>query len=373
MGPDRLHLALIFPPVWLVRAAGILLTLGLLGFAAVQLRKRNWVTGFLLLWFLVLLAPVLPLRDHLSDYYLTMPLIGLAMLAGWAVAAAWRSRWYARTAAVVLAAVYLASSLPVARAVTRWHYDRSRAARTLVLGLARAHELHPDKTILLTGVTSELFWSAIADKAYRLVGIGELHLAPGSEQNIQAYDEVTRVSDFVLPEALTLRALEQGRAVVYAVGEGRPRNVTSSYLAAARALFVGKEEPFRIDAGSPLFAGQLGPAWYQIEGAYRWMPKRASVFLHGPVAPGTELRLSGFCPAEQVKTRPLTVTASVDGVVVGKAQLSSPNAAFDLAFPMPAASVGKAKVEVAIEVDRTFVAPADGRQLGLVFGTIAIR
>ena len=31
------------------------------------------------------------LRHHVSDYYLTVPMIGLAMLGGWGVAVAWRA------------------------------------------------------------------------------------------------------------------------------------------------------------------------------------------------------------------------------------------------------------------------------------------
>src|SRR5260221_12294006 len=38
-------------------------------------------------WWLLLLGPVLPLRDHISDYYLTAPLLGV----GLAAAAAWNA------------------------------------------------------------------------------------------------------------------------------------------------------------------------------------------------------------------------------------------------------------------------------------------
>ena len=44
-------------------------------------RKRRTTVLFFLVWFLAALAPVLPLPDHHSDYYLTIPLIGLGMLS----------------------------------------------------------------------------------------------------------------------------------------------------------------------------------------------------------------------------------------------------------------------------------------------------
>ena len=43
---------------------------------------------FFLAWFAILIAPVLPLSDHLSEYYPFLPSIGLAMWGGWALALA---------------------------------------------------------------------------------------------------------------------------------------------------------------------------------------------------------------------------------------------------------------------------------------------
>ncbi len=63
----------------------------------------------------------------------------------------------------------------------------------------------------------------------------------------------------------------------------------------------------------------------------------------------------------------------MDGAAVGQAALTKPDALFELNFPLPPEAVGKAKIEVAIEVDRTFVAPSTVRELGLVFGSIAVR
>jgi hypothetical protein len=373
LGPARLDFASLSPPGWLIAAATAVLTLGLLGFVVVQLRRKNALGVFLLLWFVLLLAPVLPLRDHRSDYYLTTPTIGLAILGAWALVSAWRYRWFHKTAAVLLVTAYLASSLPVALAVTRWNYRFSRATRNLVQGLARAHELHPNRRILLTGLGSDLFWGTIYHKAHRLVGVKDVYLAPGSDQTIEAHPELDEISEYVLPSAVAIHALDEDRAVVYSASGERLRNVTPIFRATARARWGAPELPSRVDAGNPLFAEQLGPTWHAIEGAHRWMPKRATVLLRGPAAPGAKLFLSGYCVAQQVKTGPLRVTASVDGTSIGHADLTKPDADFELAFPLPAQSVGKAQIEVAVEVDRTFVVPSEGRELGLVFGTISVR
>ena len=42
-------------------------------------------------------------------------------------------------------------------------------------------------------------------------------------------------------------------------------------------------------------------------------------------------------------------------------------------FRLPTGLVGKERIEVGLEVDRTFVTPSDTRALGLVFGSFAIR
>ena len=50
---------------------------------ALDLRKRRTIVLFFAAWYLASLAPVLVLPDHYTDYYLTMPLLGLAMLFGY--------------------------------------------------------------------------------------------------------------------------------------------------------------------------------------------------------------------------------------------------------------------------------------------------
>ena len=373
LSPARLVQAGIQLSPAVLLAATLLLTLALVGFAALEFRNWNRLGVFLLLWFLILIAPVLPLRDHITDYYLTMPTIGLAMLGGWALAEAWRRQWYKKIIAGALVAVYLFCSVPVARAATRWQYNRSRAVKNLLLGLSRVHELHPDKMVLVTGVSNEQFWAAIADKGYRLVGIEELFLVPGSETAIQPYEGNTSIADFVLPSGATFRAVDQELAVVYDVGGGRLRAVTSAFRETMRARYPVLEQSARVDAGSALFEGQLGPGWYNLEGSFRWMAKRASVSLRGPRTAAERLYISGFCPAQLVRAGPLKLGLSVDGVQTGSSELTKPDSAFELSFPLPTQAVGKPRVEVSVEVSRAFSLPGDQRSLGLAFGVFAIR
>lgn len=373
LGPERLALAGYEIPAWAVTAATAALTVGLLGFAAWQVRRGRLLAAFPLVWFVVVIGPVLPLRDHVSDYYLTVPAAGLAMLGGWAFASAWKGRTWWKAVAVAMALLYVAVSAPAARKAAQWNFERSRDVRTLVRGLERVHELHPDKIILLTGVGSDLFWAGINDKPYRLLGLRDVYLTPDSETGIKSHPDLGDAADFVLPAGPALQALESGRAVVYAAGSGRLRNVTALYRAVGRTRWVEKALPRRVDAGSPLFAGQLGPEWYPLEGGYRWMPKKATLRMGGPMKEGQKLSVSGFCPSKQLEVGPLRVTVAVDSTVFPPVVIEHGDVPFEFEFPLPGAVTGKPSMEVSVEVERTFVVPSDGRPLGLVFGTFVIR
>jgi len=161
--------------------------------------------------------------------------------------------------------------------------------------------------------------------------------------------------------------------VVYSADGEKLRNVTGLFQTTARARWGQPELPSRVEVGNALFADQLGPTWYAIEDTFRWMPKRATVVLRGPAAPGARLFLNGYFASRPGKAVPLNITVGVDGATVGQAALTQRDALFELNFPVPPEAVGKPKIEVAIEVDRTFVPPSNPRELGLVFGSIAVR
>ena len=231
LGPGRLGL---ITPVrsWFAPAGTALLTLALLGFTVARLRKADRVPVFALLWFLATLAPVMPLRDHIENYYLTLPSAGLALLGAWAVVRAWNANWPARGTALALTALYAATSIPVGFIVADWHLVHGRQAKNLVLSVAEAHEKHPGKTILLQGVDEELFWAAIFDNPFRLFGISQVHLAPGEAVPEQG-GHWRSPSEFVYDPRTTVCDLRQGRAVVYEVMTVGLRDVTRDYYSAA--------------------------------------------------------------------------------------------------------------------------------------------
>ena len=374
-GFGSMRLASLEVPPWLSAlglAAPWILSLAMALFLGLRLRRGQWAVLWPLAWFLAVIGPVLPLRDHISDYYNAIPTLGLALLGGWAFTAAWNAHLAGKAAAVFCAALYLATSAPVARATVRYNFERSRAVRDLVLGVARAHEIHPGKVILLNGVGTDRFWAGMNDKPFRLLGIDDVWLTPGSENTIQAFPALGDVSQFVYPAAATLRALRQKQAVVYEAGGPRLRNVTQTYANMA-PLRLKATLPGHIDAGNPAFAEQLGDGWYPAEGGYRWMAKRASLRLGVASSTGLRLFLKGFCPATQLSKGPLHLQIFIDGQVYPPVTVSRPDEEFSFSFTLPAVLKNKDFVEVVLEVDRTVVPPADGRELGLAFGNFALR
>ncbi len=351
-------------PAWLVTAGVGLVSLGLAAFAA-----RRRVAWFTLAWFAIAIAPVLPLRDHITDYYAFVPAIGLCWLGGWALAQTFRSVRPARYAALALAAVYLLMVTPRTLAASDWNHRISMRARDLVEGLATVGQLHPGKTVLLEGVDTELFWNAVLDHPHRLIPIGRLYLTPGSQRRIQAYPDLGDVDEFVLPPDLTSEALDRDEVVVYDVRGPKLRNITSAYAERPRDLRL----PASLDVANPLAAALLGPEWYAPDGNHRWMPKRATLRMAGPSAAGQRLYLRGSCPEEQLRNGPLAVTVSIDGVALPAAAIRAGENSFELAYGLPASATGQAVMQVAVEVERTFHTKIDQRDLGLAFGVFEVR
>jgi hypothetical protein len=362
--PDRVE--------WLGWIATGIVGLALAGFLLLRLAQRDWRPIFFAGWFLIFLGPVLPLRDHFSGYYLTLPAIGPALLGGWAFASAWQARRGRRGAAVVVAGLYLGVSAAVAQVTLSWQLARTEQARRLVLGIGRAQALHQGKVILLEGVSNEIFWGCVKDRPFPLVGAAHVYLAPGATRAIEPHPELAELSEYELPARPAARLLRAGEAIVYDVSGRRPRNITRLFRAS-----LGPPErlpPARwIDAGKPWFADQIGAGWQPIERGYRWMGRQAELRLGGPQKPGEVLYIAGFCPARQLVEGPLEFRVGIESGEPYRVRLTRPDAGFEFRFPLAPELIGKESVLVSLEVERTFPPPGENRQLGLAFGIFAIR
>lgn len=355
-------------PGWLGNAALVVATLGVLAFTAWQARERNWLPLFFLSWFVLLLAPLLPLRDHVISYGLTLPVSGIAMLVGYGAARAWRGPRGAKTAGALAMGLYLFVSTPSAWANARWWTDRSNALKPLVLGVERAAQLHPNKVILLTGVNDEMFWGAVADGAFRAVGAPNTFLAPETEAAITPHPEWADVKSFIVPAPVIAEAIDNHRLVVYSAAGGRLRNITTTYTASFHA---GDELPRRLDVGPPLANPFLGPGWANSESHFRWMGKSASLRLAAPQSPSARLFVSGFAPEFLTEKGPVTLTLRANAVPLPPYRVEGGH--FEFEVPLPRGLESKEALELAIELDRVTRPAGEDRELGMIFGVFEVR
>jgi hypothetical protein len=65
------------------------------------------------------------------------------------------------------------------------------------------------------------------------------------------------------------------------------------------------------------------------------------------------------------------VTVTVDGEHLPAREVDK--GPFALDYALPAVAAQRESIEVAVEVSRTICPPADGRELGLAFGTFEVR
>ena len=191
-------------------------------FAILRLTQRDRRPLLFCGWFLLWIAPVLPLPNHISDYYVTLPGIGLAWLAGWALVSAWSANRIARVVAVALAASYAAGSLVEIDAVTKWASNLTAQNRVLFRALETTAAAYPGRSVLLTGVQSEAFLHTVAGGADRTLGMPQVWLAPDSE--LQRF----RVTPEILRDAL-----RQDRVRVLEINGAQARDITDAYRAGA--------------------------------------------------------------------------------------------------------------------------------------------
>ncbi len=369
------QLATFFPgiPAPVLRAGTLLLSLGVLGYAGYAWKRGNRIPVFGLIWFLVTLAPVLPLRDHVSSYYLTLPAIGLALAGASATSAALQSarKRPAAELALLLPLMYLVCGSVEARLGSTVIRDRSFQTRTLVLGAYRAHQLHPNQALVFANVDQLLFASAFLHNPFPLWDIPEVYIDPQSVARIGPHPNWPRLSEFALDGSRFRRALEEGQVAVYQIDGGRLRGRALTYLAQADQW--PRIESSRVDVGKILSAGYLGSSWYTPETGTRWMPGVASLKIAGPRSPEARLFLEGWCPPQQVASGPLRLDLAADGIPLKNVILLNAAGAFRASARLPAELVDRPLIEIVVAVNRTFRTPGDRRELGLVFGSFEVR
>ena len=299
------------------------------------------------------------LPDHAYYWY--------RMARGWAIAAAWRAGWTGRVIAMILMALYLRGSIREINTYTRWYAERAARMRTVVLGLEQATRARPVPVAMLLGVDNDLFQSGFEDNPFRLFGV-RVYLA-GNTEGIVARPDLGGIARVTIAPSQALRLLDARRARVFSVTPHRVVDVTGQYSAMLHADPSASRHD-AVDAGDPAFAEFLGPTWYRAEEGFRWMPKTATVILSGPSSPAQRLYVTGYAPDAVLASGPVTLRFRADGELIGSSALRH-EGMFSMNFPLPADLTGRATVELSVETSKVF--QSRERELGMAFGTFAIR
>jgi hypothetical protein len=326
--------------------------------------RRNYLALFFCGWFFVFLAPILPLPNHVSDYYLTVPTIGLALLGGWAIVAAWRLRWPARALAGLLAAVFLWSSILSVDVYTEWNLRRTSRMRMAFRAAEAQVARYPGLAIAFTGVDEELFLLGFTDGAFRLLNTKAVWLAPGSDQ-LLSRPHLEQWQSFRTTPGDLLPLLETAQARVLDVSGIAARDITQDYTGMLRA------KAGMVNVGIPGHAPFLGTGWYGIENGGRWMGKQATLTIAHPNG-STMLHVTGYAPVSALAVGPLTVRFRLNGRGAGSLVVNQPDSPFDGTLPLPA-DLPPGNIEITVECSRTIRLPGDDRELGIVFGTFRLR
>jgi hypothetical protein len=366
VGPSRMELV---GEAW--RQPGVVaskvIALVLAGFALWKIWRREFAALFMGAWFVIVLAPVLPLANHLSEYYVTVPGIGLGWLAGWAMVSAWRSGVLARTVVVLIAGAYAAGSIAEIDRIAAWQMDVTARMRVLLRALEGTTAEYPGTALVLTGVSEDLFLAGFRDDPFRLLGIHEVWLAPGQDQvlyrkDLDGLDRFRTSMEELAPRMAGggVRVLELAGATVH--------DVTGPYSAVMRALYADTHPNF-VDAGDPSYSVALGSGWYPIENSARWIGRTATLDIRRAADSQSRLYVTGFAAKAAVEAGPVPLRFLADGHEIGTAKIAQPGP-FNVDFAMPP---GPAVARITIECNRVMRPPGDPRELGMILRTFTVR
>jgi len=347
----------------------LLLGLPILWFA---MRRRDGRMLVPLAFLLAPLIPMLPLRDHITHYYLVTPAAGLALALAWCCADLAKRPRAGTLVAVAMAAVFLGTSMVAAARNRDFWFDRGEGVRTLMLGLVHARKLHPAQTLVVAGVDGQKFYASLGEDAARALDLGLVYLAPGSHKNIDAQPGEPDPTSFELDEPVLSRGLAEGNVLIYAPAGEHLRNVSSIYRALDQASQDGAAAlTGRVEPASPLYAAQLGTGWLATGGAARWMGARATAFVAGKA--GTKkLIVEGYCPRVQFSAGPFQIRAVLNDTTLGQSSVAPPEGIFRLEFQVPQDIVATTKWEVTLEAYHTSALP-DGSHASVLISAIFLQ
>jgi hypothetical protein len=147
--------------------------LGLAAHAVGRARRGDRRPLFYCAFYLIALAPVLPLVTHVADYLLTVPVIAIGLYLADALAT---SSGRARTVAAMVVAAYLCWMTPASSSGTYHLSVDSLAVRNVVGGVISLRRERPDAPILIDNVSEGVYDHAMGSRPFTCLGMPNIFL-----------------------------------------------------------------------------------------------------------------------------------------------------------------------------------------------------
>jgi hypothetical protein len=331
---------------------------------------RGRLALFGVAWFVGLLLPVLPLRNHFSDYYLASASVGMAMILAVAVVEAWNWHKAAGGAATVAICFLVFVSWEVRAATIGWYRSHSQAVERLTRGVVEARRLHPNDVVLLDGVDNSLFWDGMLDDPFRLYLVFDVFLTPGSERRLSRSIAGDDLTPYVFPPEDTRFLLEHEAVQVYRIEPGPLRNVTRTYHREQDPTLPYGTPRF-IDVAKSAYQGLLGPGWHPVDNRARWSGGKSELKIGGPKSAGQALRMTGYAPELVLGQGPQVLTVTANGKKLPPVTFTQANVPFSIAIPLPQELIDVPQMNLQLSFSRVIM--QRGREHALIVRRIEVR
>jgi hypothetical protein len=321
-------------------------------------RRREPDTHFLLAWIVLFFAGALVLFFAGSARYLLPMAAPVALLASRI-----STRWLAPAFAANL---ILGLGLATVNA-QHWnaYRDFARAHRNIVDG---RHRVWVDGLWGIRHYFEEQ--GALPLRKGQIVPPGDAIITSELAKSIDLNAPVAPVASLDIRPAIPLRIIGLETASGYSsVGRGLwPFGVSTGLIDRVHAVRVAERHPTLeyLSMDAPEAKEQIVSGIYSLEGHHRWMAKTAGIVLKSPAAP-SPLRVAFTIHAKSPARR---VRLLLDGREVAAQTYPGPG---DYTLASPPVQPASAVAVVTIELDATFTAPPDTRDLGIVLSGVGFR
>jgi Dolichyl-phosphate-mannose-protein mannosyltransferase len=318
-------------------------------------KRREPATQFLLAWIAIFLAGAVVVFFAGSARYLLPIAAPVALLA---------SRLPVKWLAAGFAA-QMALSLGLA-IVNYQHWDANRRFAAQLAGPSAGHRVWVDGELGLRFYLEA--GHALPLRKTQQLRPGDIVVSSELTRSVAPTAPFSTIARMDIQPAIPLRLIGLESHSGYSdVSRGLwPFGISAGAIDRVRADLVLERHPTRefLSMSAPQAPEQIVSGIYQLEaGAYRWMAGRAIVILKAPEKP-LSLAVTFTIPSAAPARR---VAILVDGRPRAEQMYLQPGTYTLETKPL---QVAGPSVNVEIEVDRTFSAPPDARELGVVLSTV---